>query len=586
MAKTVVSIEIGEGKTRVAVLGMGKKKQHVKKAMVFDTPQNAMEDGYLRDYSLFAEQLLLRLREAKIKPKDIVFSISSNKVISREITITAEKEKMIQSIVNAEVGEYFPMDLSEHIIAYSIIGHDKENSQYRLMIYAAPENLIYGYYGMAKELHCNIAAIDFSGNSAYQWFKRSTLEEISLIMEVNENSSVITILDKGEMGVQRTINYGVNTLAEALTESGSYDGITNAVTATELLLSHSMLTVGDEGEAQWREKELIKIREGRFQRMETEQSENETGEVVEAERSVERLLSDEEILKRRSIAREDVMEAARMLLANVRRVMDYYTSKNNGAMVQKIYVTGQGAGIEGIDALAAAEIDIPAEIYNVTEGVTFGKEAGEYIVENGREFLTCFGAVINPLGFRPAEFADKEKKKELAVLSAIVFVAATAVMAFLIASTLYDIRQLEKAIAKEQQEIDALSGIEHLQDVYLASQSSIQLMAETDALTFSEGEQLNEIITSLERVLPKRSLVHTLSVSGDAMMLSFSTVTKEEAAKVLMQLKEIPYIKDTVISGIVEKVDESTNRTEVSFTVNCTLQRYVPEAAVTEGEVE
>lgn len=585
MAKTVVSIEIGEGKTKAAVLSMGKKRQHVKKAVIFDTPKNAMEDGYIRDHSMFAEQLLLKLREAKIKAKDLVFAISSNKVISREVTVSAAKEKMLKSIVHSEVEEYFPMDLSEHIISYSIIGHDKESGQYRLMVYAAPEALIYGYYGVAKEMRCSIAAIDFTGNSVFQWMKRSSLEEVSLVVEVNENSSVITILNKDEMGVQRTINYGASTLAEALAESGSYDGINTPVEAMDLLLKQDFINVGPDGEEKWRQGELTKIREGRFQRIETGSTENENGEVTEAERSVERLLSDEEILKRRAIAREDVTEAARSLVGNMRRVMDYYTSQNGGIAVQKIYVTGLGAMIQGLDGIVNQELEIPAEVYDVTEGVTFSGEATEY-ADRGQEFLSCFGAVISPLGFRPAEADAAEKKKELAILSAIIFVAAAATIGFLIISTQWEINSLEKRQETLKADIEEAESIEQLKEVYLASQESVTLMQVTDALTFREPEQLNDLIEELEKVLPKRALVHNITITGNTMNINMTTMTKEEAAKTQMQLKKIPYIQSTSIGGIVEKVDEATNRTEVAFTVNCVLQRYDPKAAAEAGKEE
>ena len=586
MAKTVVSIEIGESKTRAAVLSMGKKRQHIKQALIFDTPRNAMEDGFIRDHSLFAEQLLLKLRGARIKPRDLVFSISSNKVISREITITATKEKLIKNIVDAEVADYFPMDLSEHIIAYSIIGREPENNQYRLMIYAAPESLIYGYYSMAKDMHCNVAAIDFAGNSVYQWFKYAALEEQTLVLEVNENSSVITILDNGEMGVQRTINYGTRTLAEALMDSGSYDAINTPEAAMEMLLDHGFLTVGEDAEEQWRQKELAKIREARFQRIESGQSESENGEVTDAERSVERLLSDDEILKRRMGAYEDVTEAARMMISNIRRVMDYYTSKNNGATVQKIYVTGVGASIDGLAAMVAEETEVPAEVYNVAESVSFTRESEAYI-DKGQEFISCLGAVISPLGFQPEEFADQEKKRELAILSGVIFVAAAAVIAVLMFTTSVEIMEQENKKNQLQKDIEAAKAIEDLRNVYLASQASVQMMADTDALTFSEAEQLNDIITSLERTLPKRSLVHSMTINGEDMSMSVSTVTKEEAAKLMMQLKDNPYISQVKVSGIVEKTDETTNRTEVSFTVNCTLQKYVPVTEeTTEGKEE
>ena len=136
-------------------------------------------------------------------------------------------------------------------------------------------------------------------------------------------------------------------------------------------------------------------------------------------------------------------------------------------------------------------------------------------------------------------------------------------------------------------DIEVAKAIEDLRNVYLASQASVQMMADTDALTFSEAEQLNDIITSLERTLPKRSLVHSMTINGEDMSMSVSTVTKEEAAKLMMQLKDNPYISEVKVSGIVEKTDETTNRTEVSFTVNCTLQKYVPVTEeTTEGKEE
>ena len=585
MAKTVVSIEIGSSKTRAAVLQMGKKKQTVSKALVFDTPRAAMEDGYIRDYSLFAEQLLLQFRVANIKPRNVVFTISSNKVVSREVTVTAAKEKLLKNIVEAEIGDYFPMDLSEHIISYSIIGHEKGSDQYRLMIYAAPEALIYGYYSVAREMRCNVVAIDFTGNSVYQWCKRSTLEEISLVMQMNTHSSVITILENGEMGVQRTINYGAGTLATALAESGSYDGINTPEAAMELLLNHGFLAAGEKGEQAWREKELAKIREARFQRIETGQAEGETGEVTDAEHSVERLLSDDEILKRRVVAHQDVTEAAKLVISNLRRVMEYYASKHDGNTVQKIYITGLGASIEGFEALVAEETDVPAEIYNVTEGVTFTKNAMEY--ENkGQELLACFGAVIEPLGFQPEEYADKEKKKEIAMISAIVFVAAVLAIGYLIVDANLDIRTQETKKLRLQAEIEEAKYIEDLKDIYVASQASVQMMSDTDALTFSEAEQLNDLITALERALPKRSVVHDMSISGKNMSMSFTTVTKEEAAKVLMQLKTIPYIESVTIGGITESTDDTANRTKVSFVVNCVLKKYDPAQDAVAGEEE
>lgn len=585
MARTVVSIEIGLTQTRLLELETGKKIQRVKKAVVFDTPQNAMEEGYIRDTSEFAEQLSEQMRLAGIKTRDIIFTISSNKVISREVTVTALKEKMIKNIVQAESSDYFPMDITDHAISYSIIGQNKEEKQYRLMVYAIPETLLECFYAIANEMKCNILAMDFVGNSMFQWLKRSTLQEVSLVMQMNEVATVVTVIDKGELGVQRTINYGISMLADALAETHCYDEATNQASALKMLQEEAFLTISAEQEELWKKKELARISESRFRRMEKKDDETEDEAAATNEMSVERILSDDEILRRRMDARAEVSEAAKNITGRVRRVIEYFTTNHPDTAVQQIYITGPGASVKGIDEMIAAELDLPVEIYNVTESVVFANSAKEY-EERGAEFLSCFGAIVNPLGLRPADAILRERKKNIAMLSATIFIAAAAVIAYLVVDATLDIRYEKKMKAIFEGRIETAESIEQLYAVYLASQESIASMAATDALSFSVAEQLNDIITALERALPSRSLVHSFSITGDSMTINFSTVTKEEAAKVLMQLKTIPYISEVAVAGIVENVDETTNRTEVVFTVNCILQKkpeIVEQGGTTEG---
>lgn len=572
MAKTVVSIEIGLTQTRMLEIDLGKKTQHVKKAIIIDTPENIMEDGYIRETGLLAERMSIQMQTSGIKTRDIIFTVSSNKVISREVTVTALKEKMIKNIVAMEASDYFPMDISDHVIAHSVIGQNVEEKQYRLMVYAIPESLLQCYYMLADEMRCNILSMDFVGNSMYQWLKRSTLQDVSLVMQMNETATVVTVVDKGEMGVQRTINSGSTTLADALLETHCYDEANTQAAALKLLQEEEFLSISEEEEERWKKKELARICENRFRRIEhqqtTDDDDDEAGGL-----SVERILSDDEILRRRINARAEVSEAARSITSKVQRVMEYYATNNPESTISRVYITGPGTAIKGIEAMLAAELDLPVEIYNVTEGIVFEKGAEE-METRGSEFFACFGATVSPLGMRPKSAILKEQKRNISILTGVMFIATAAVLTGLIITTMIQINYEKDVKATLEKHVKEAEYIVKLRDVYNASQRSISQMAAVDDLTFSVGEQMNEIIASLEENLPSRSLVHAFNISDNAFMLNFTTVTKEEAAKLLMQLEANPYISDVTVSGIVETVDEATNRTKVAFTVNCLLQKY------------
>lgn len=585
MAKTVVTIEIGLTQTRMLELNMGKKVQHVKKAVIIDTPENTMEDGYIRETTELAERMSAQMQAAGIKTRDIIFTVSSNKVISREVTVTAVKEKMIKNIVQAEANDYFPMDVSDHVIAHSIIGRNDAEKQYRLMVYAVPETLLQCYYNLADEMRCNIVAMDFIGNSMYQWLKHSTLQDVSLVMQINETSTVVTVVDKGELGVQRTVSYGSCTLADALLETNCYDEATTQAAALKLLQEEEFLSISEEEEERWKKRELARISENRFRRIENQQNADDDEAAAANDFSVERILSDDEILRRRINARAEVSEAARTITGKVQRVMEYYTTNHPESSIEKIYITGPGTAVKGIEEMLAVELGLPVEIYNVTEGVVFSNAAAAF--ENrGAEFFACFGATVSPLGIRPAEAILREQKRNISILTGMVFISTAIVITALVVTTLIQINY-EKSVRVLMEEQIALSqDIIQLSEVYNASQQSIVEMAAVEELTFSVGEQLNSLISLLEMSLPSRSVVHSFNMSGTMLTMNMSTVTKEEAAMVILQLQTIPYISEVNVSGIAENVEEATNRTEVAFTVNCTLQKYDPTAGVEGTEVQ
>ncbi len=419
----------------------------------------------------------------------------------------------------------------------------------------------------------------------YQWLKRSTLQEVSLVMQINETSTVVTVVDKGEMGMQRIISSGSCTLADALVETHCYDEASTQAAALKMLMEEQFLSTNEAEEEVWRRQELARIAKDRFRRIENQQNAEDDEAAAANELSVERVLSDDEILNRRINARSEVSEAARSITGKIQRVIEYYITNHPDSAIGRVYITGPGIAIKGIEEMIAMELELPVEVYNVTEGVGFAKAAKEF-AERGAEFFACFGATVSPLGLRPADAILKEKKRNIAILTGLIFLGTAAAVSALVVMMMMQINneknvkaQLEELIAQEQ-------DIVQLSEVYNASQQSILEMSVVDILTFSEGEQLNELITALEKSLPSRSLVHAFTVTDNALMLNFSTVTKEEAAKVLVQLAAIPYISEVKVAGIVESVDETTNRTEIAFTVNCLLQPYNPEQGGTQDEVE
>lgn len=210
MFNRVVSIELGINKTRICEVDYKKRLTHVYRCICFDTPKNAIEDGYIRDMEAIAGILKDKLREAGIRNHKLVFTIASTKIANREVIIPFVKKNRIQDIVNVNAEEYFPIDISKFIITYNIYERitGVEDKSLRLFVLAAPENMVMDYYELAKMIGCEITAIDYIGNSAYQVVTKNNGNDISLIVQVSEQMTFLGILEKGVLSLPRTLPFG------------------------------------------------------------------------------------------------------------------------------------------------------------------------------------------------------------------------------------------------------------------------------------------------------------------------------------------------------------------------------------------
>ena len=121
MFKKVISIEFGLLKTRICEVDYKRKSPHIYHCISFDTPEGSYYDGYIRDMDALATIIKDNIKEAGIRSKKLIFSLMSTKIANREAIIPLVKKELIQDVIMANVEEYFPMNISEHAITYSIL---------------------------------------------------------------------------------------------------------------------------------------------------------------------------------------------------------------------------------------------------------------------------------------------------------------------------------------------------------------------------------------------------------------------------------------------------------------------------------
>ena len=200
MVKRVVSIEAGVWWTKVALVDYRKKNPPVHKAFAFRTPEHAVEDGYIRDKEAFASALKAELSRHDIHEKEVVFTLSSSKVVTREVMIPFVKDNKIMGIIEAQIRDYFPMDVSNYTISYSKMDVEEEDGKkmLKLLLVAIPDNLLNNYVTFAELAGLKVETFDYIGNGTVQLLCDSFLEN-AVVVQLEEQATVISILENKKL---------------------------------------------------------------------------------------------------------------------------------------------------------------------------------------------------------------------------------------------------------------------------------------------------------------------------------------------------------------------------------------------------
>ena len=548
----VLSIEVTDIVTRVIEVDYGKKDPVIHKAMVFPTPEKTVSDGVIEGVETFAKEFQRQVHG--FGTKNAVFALASNKVMSREVSIPEMKDDQISDFIQNQKSEYFPMDTSGHTMVHRILDRDKDKKQIKIIVYAVPQKLVMNYQSFASLAGLNIVGIDYNGNCIYQWLSNDAHKQMDMYLQINERSTLFTVLENRKYALQRNINFGAYALSDRLIQSGYFDNELGDQTFTR---ADALKKLSDE-EFVFPSFAAIKLSE-----------------------------PDSEAAERLHSAKEMVTEGMRQLLGNLSRVLEYYHSKNQNAELNTIFVGGCGAKIKGLKAFLENEFSgVEVVILDQLPDAKVSSSVSRSGI-NTSELIACVGAAEGTLTFITA--SKEAKANKLVFLGAILLVVGVvaAIGLVLLGKGKVKSKQNEKDnVQAKIAELEA-SGIEDLEARYNAAIESMNSVIDFHNNTYRSSEVWNTVLALIEEKAVSSLVVSSLSSDASGINMAISVDSKESAAKLLLQFQEIPYFSSIRISSISETVSEETGITIVSFSLMCTYaDQYIDKDVNGDGVVD
>lgn len=565
MAKHVLSIEIGTQVTKIVEIDYKKKNPHVYRAVSFATPEGVIEDGVIRDKDVLAVAFRNELAEAGMKEKSVVFSIASSKIATREVTLPNVKENKIGALVQATAQEYFPIDLTDYTLAYSLLETIKEGKEksYKVLLLAAPDDLVDNYYNFAKEMDFNIEALDYFGNGSMQVLKKEIVLDYCACIQISGNTTMINFMNEGQQLMQRTIPQGIFNVAEAMVLSDECM-IEDMDTACEALC-----------------RDKLVCRSLDYRGLDDDES------IVSARMTEEQWRQQEASKSSRKVVTDAIGE----ILLSVLRVIDFFKSKYQGVELTSIYITGMGCKVAGIEDLFENELNIPTQRMEHLVNVSFPRHFSEGLY-NQTEYIAVVGAAIAPVGFKSKNVttsgagADALRNAQLVFGLAVICAIAMSTFSFLQYNTE---KQKNDDLNARKQSLSYINSVfeenEGIKNVY-SQVSSLYNATET------QNENLNSLVKQLEANLPRTMTVSFLQSNDDGINMTITSETDISIARMLMNLEsmemedkdgqKIPVLTNISIPAVTA-ADADDGSTEYNFTVSAQYYQVVQAQAAQEA---
>ncbi len=567
MAKKVVVVRVGTETIRIVHMDNTPVNPTVYGCVRVPTPEGAVVDGEVKNIIDVSRRIKQACMEKGIVTKDVIFSLASSKIANRETTIPFVKDNKIQGIVDAKVGDMFPVDKERYIFSYVKQGDGRnanENEEVTdgsekkeeeaeitddtkkkekkslnisfgkkeganqvervidLLVYAAPLDLVRSYYALAEGCEFNVVGIEVDGNGIFQIMKRQVKEGVEMAVQINRENTLINIMSNEKLLLQRTIPYGADAIIEAAMSEPAFQ-VPEYEKAAKLLASQRVL-------------------------LHSLSASNPQGDLSMQKRI-------------------ELTQSAASLIGNISRVMEYYNSRYREEPVRSIIVTGNGASIAGIHELMNNELDVPAVTPNELQGVQFNRQIE--VNANILQYVGCFGAVYSPVNFIPEEIKNKVATKDSLMSIALIFAASIVVCVVMVAFSIISLSAAKSENEAAKSRLNSLRPIEVKYNDLVDRKNKIATYLMVKNAVNTNNNRLHTILDDIKERCPKDFRIDSINMGSTGGTISCTTNDKlSSVAALVIRLNLISDIQNVDISSAITKTeDKVTQKRQYTYNI-------------------
>lgn len=533
MAKKIMVVRIGEKETQIVHMEYKSTNPMVYGCVRFPTPENAVKDGMIKDMAELAVGIHKACKEKGIRTKDVIFTIESGKVASREVSIPVVAKAKIQPLVMAKVPDLFPIDAEKYVFSYVMQGKQREDENgdkfQDVIVFAAPSELIDSYYTLADAAGLHILSLEADGNAVFQIMRRQAKGKISMSVQVNTTSTLVNIISEERLLLQRVVPYGINVFTEAMMQEPAFSTPTDEEAYTLLKRNRVLLH-------------------------------NLNAENPQGDLSLQK--------------RIEVTDNGSFLLGNINRVIEYYNTKYKDQPIDEILCMGKGSAIAGIHELMTNELGIQTYTPQEIAGIQFVRNVNvnAFILQ----YISCFGSVFEPVNFIAQEITQRAKKKGSLTGSVLIFVACLLLSVVVCGFSILQLRVTREENETLSNRVSAMSSVQDEYDALTLIEANHTLTMLMTIATTTHNNKFHQLLKEIEQYVPKTFKIQNITSNEENVSISATSTDKLLSLSALqIQLSKIEEIRNVKLDSITQANEKMTKMKQYNYSLTFEYP-YIP----------
>ncbi|RCW61195.1 type IV pilus assembly protein PilM [Halanaerobium sp. ST460_2HS_T2] len=220
--KNFTCIDIGNHNIKVVNLNVDGEKLKLNDLAIKRIPNEIVKNGIIIDYAIAGAELKEVVNSMKNISKNIITTIPNRDLLIREVEIPLMKDNEVKESLKWEINDELPYDVENAVFDYELVKKFKDKLKF--MVIVVKKNILKNYLSILEKANLKAKVVNIQPMALLSILEYSNLLNNSeIIVDIGSFSSQITIGNKTEIFLSRTVDIGGINFTKILMDNKNLD---------------------------------------------------------------------------------------------------------------------------------------------------------------------------------------------------------------------------------------------------------------------------------------------------------------------------------------------------------------------------